>query len=104
MGLHGDTAIPEEVLNPTTTPSSSWKTAMVLLCRTVRNKALVDSDWTRMDDNGLSDSAKASWATYRQELRDFPATWETTYDNMSNDDKTSVTKESIKNSLSNEPE
>ena len=103
MQLHGDKAIPEKITNPTTTPSGDWKTAMMVLCRTVRNKALVDSDWTRMDDNGLSDSVKASWATYRQELRDFPAIWETTYDNMSNDAKASVTEESIKNSLPDEP-
>lgn len=38
--------------------------------REVRDRLLTESDWTRMDDNGLSDSAKASWATYRQELRD----------------------------------
>lgn len=38
--------------------------------REVRNRLLDESDWTRMDDNGLSDSAKASWATYRQSLRD----------------------------------
>lgn len=38
--------------------------------REERNRKLAETDWTRMDDNGLSDSAKASWATYRQELRD----------------------------------
>ena len=38
--------------------------------REVRNGLLAETDWTRMDDNGLSDSAKASWATYRQSLRD----------------------------------
>ena len=35
-----------------------------------RNVKLSRTDWTRMDDNGLSDSAKAAWATYRQALRD----------------------------------
>ena len=38
--------------------------------REERNRKLAETDWTRMDDNGLSDSVKASWATYRQELRD----------------------------------
>ena len=38
--------------------------------REERDHRLSETDWTRMDDNGLSDSAKASWATYRQELRD----------------------------------
>jgi len=43
--------------------------------RRVRDKLLAESDWTRMDDNGLSDSVKASWATYRQELRDITDTY-----------------------------
>ena len=38
--------------------------------RAERNVKLAETDWTRTDDNGLSDSAKASWATYRQSLRD----------------------------------
>ena len=42
--------------------------------REVRNRLLNETDWTRMDDNGLSDSAKASWATYRQSLRDITKT------------------------------
>jgi len=38
--------------------------------REQRNLLLIESDWTRIDDNGLSDSVKASWATYRESLRD----------------------------------
>lgn len=38
--------------------------------RKVRDKKLLESDWTRLDDCGLSDSVKSSWATYRQALRD----------------------------------
>ena len=38
-----------------------------------RNSLLSSSDWTRVDDNSLSDEKKAEWATYRQELRDLPA-------------------------------
>ena len=38
--------------------------------RTVR---LVESDWSRLDDVGLSESKKAEWATYRQALRDLPS-------------------------------
>lgn len=41
-----------------------------------RNRLLADSDWTQLPDNGLSDSDRQAWATYRQALRDFPATWE----------------------------
>ena len=41
--------------------------------RTERNALLVSSDWTQSTDTQLSDEDKASWATYRQELRDLPA-------------------------------
>ncbi len=41
--------------------------------RLERNSRLDDCDWTRMDDNGLSSSEKTEWATYRQALRDLPA-------------------------------
>ena len=42
--------------------------------RRKRNAMLVSSDWTQYNDSPLSDEAKTSWATYRQELRDLPAT------------------------------
>ena len=42
--------------------------------RTERNALLVSSDWTQASDSPLTDEVKASWATYRQELRDLPAT------------------------------
>lgn len=53
--------------------------------RSVRDELLILSDWTQMPDSPLNDSTKASWATYRTELRDistqsgFPAniTWPT---------------------------
>jgi hypothetical protein len=38
-----------------------------------RNDLLTQSDWTQTADNPISN--KAAWATYRQQLRDFPATW-----------------------------
>lgn len=38
--------------------------------RNLRNMLLSQSDWTRMDDNGMSDSARSEWAEYRQALRD----------------------------------
>jgi hypothetical protein len=40
-----------------------------------RNAFLADSDWTQSPDSPLSDTDKTAWATYRQQLRDFPATW-----------------------------
>ncbi len=42
--------------------------------RTTRNGLLAGSDWTRLDDNGIAADKKVEWATYRQELRDLPAT------------------------------
>ena len=35
-----------------------------------RDELLAESDWTQMPDSPLDDSTKASWATYRTELRD----------------------------------
>ena len=43
--------------------------------REVRNRLLSESDWTRMDDNGLTDEQKAKWAKYRQDLRDITKTY-----------------------------
>jgi len=42
--------------------------------RTIRNGLLEESDWTQVNDSPLSDTKKAEWATYRQALRDVPAT------------------------------
>ena len=43
--------------------------------RTERTAKLTESDWTQYNDSPLSsDEVKASWAIYRQELRDLPAT------------------------------
>ena len=42
--------------------------------RNRRTGLLTNSDWTRVDDNGLSASKKTEWATYRQALRDVPST------------------------------
>jgi hypothetical protein len=40
--------------------------------RTARNQLLTESDWTQLPD---AQCDKAEWATYRQALRNFPATW-----------------------------
>ena len=40
-----------------------------------RQNLLRASDWTQSADSPLSDSKKAEWATYRQKLRDLPATY-----------------------------
>ena len=42
--------------------------------RTIRNGLLEESDWTQNSDSPLTTEKKAEWATYRQALRDVPAT------------------------------
>jgi hypothetical protein len=44
--------------------------------RSERNALLVSSDWTQASDSPLTDEVQASWATYRGELRDLPASTE----------------------------
>jgi len=39
----------------------------------LRDFYLTSSDWTQMSDSPLSTAKKAEWATYRQALRDMPA-------------------------------
>ena len=53
---------------------SSVESEEMIVSRQIRNKKLLDSDWTRMDDCGITTSKKAEWATYRQELRDITKT------------------------------
>lgn len=50
--------------------------------RSTRNKLLRNSDWTQGADSPLSDADKASWATYRQALRDIPAGSYTSYSDV----------------------
>ena len=58
-----------EPFDPTKIPDSELINRM----RKHRNQALKESDWTQIADNPISN--KAEWATYRQQLRDFPASW-----------------------------
>ena len=56
-------------------PSGNENTYLISRMRQERNALLAQSDWTQMADSPLSNSKKAEWATYRQALRDFPASW-----------------------------
>jgi len=47
----------------------------LIAIRVKRDSLLAASDWTQGDDSPLTDEAKTSWATYRQELRDMPETY-----------------------------
>ena len=52
---------------------SSWELAfdkIIDAVRAERHRRLRVTDWTQLPDSPLSDSEKAAWATYRQELRD----------------------------------
>ena len=50
--------------------------------REIRDELLLDSDWTQVSDNKLSDSKKTEWQTYRQKLRDMPTTKTATFQEL----------------------
>ena len=52
-----------------TTAPDEW---LVERMRLRRNALLVESDWAMIADTPTDNTV---WATYRQQLRDFPATW-----------------------------
>ena len=43
--------------------------------RRLRDKKLLASDWTQGADAPITDAVKVEWATYRQALRDLPASY-----------------------------
>jgi len=55
-------------LDPDEVPAQWWAERM----RLHRDRLLAESDWTQVADAPVD---KQAWATYRQALRDFPATW-----------------------------
>ena len=71
-----------EWLDSTTKPTkaqldsylSSVETEEMVVFRQMRNQKLLECDWTRMDDCGISYDKKQEWAKYRQELRDITKT------------------------------
>ena len=54
---------------PTVDPTDEDYT---MVMRHHRDRLLAASDWTQTADAPVD---KAAWADYRQQLRDFPATW-----------------------------
>ena len=44
-----------------------------VMLRRERDRRLAKSDWTQASDSPLTGSKKTEWATYRQSLRDLPA-------------------------------
>ena len=55
-------------LDPDEVPAEWWAERM----RLHRDRLLKESDWTQVNDAPVN---REAWATYRQTLRDFPATW-----------------------------
>ena len=55
-------------LDPDDVPAEWWSERM----RLHRDRLLKESDWTQVNDAPVD---REAWATYRQALRDFPATW-----------------------------
>jgi hypothetical protein len=56
-------------LDPEQVPAEWWSERM----RLHRDRLLAASDWTQTTDDPTG--RRDEWATYRQALRDFPATW-----------------------------
>ena len=56
-------------LDPDDVPAKWWLERM----RIYRDGLLAQCDWTQAADDPTGNAAE--WATYRQALRDFPATW-----------------------------
>lgn len=48
------------------------------ILRLKRDALLTESDWTQVNDSPLTDTKKAEWSTYRQELRDLPSSHQST--------------------------
>lgn len=59
----------DPIFDPDEPTADYWSDLM----RAHRDRLLAESDWTQVNDAPVDQSA---WATYRQALRDFPATWE----------------------------
>ena len=55
-------------LDPDEVPVEWWLERL----RLHRDRLLAESDWTQVADAPVD---REAWATYRQALRDFPATW-----------------------------
>jgi len=53
--------------------STLLESSMVWI-KSERNRLLLESDWTVNPQIPMSESKAAEWASYRQQLRDFPST------------------------------
>jgi hypothetical protein len=51
--------------------TDAWKNV-----REARTNRLMESDWSMIEDNQLTETEKLAWKTYRQQLRDLPQTFD----------------------------
>ena len=71
--VYNQAKVTYDLENKRNTEYASSNHKAMWMMREKRTFLLNKSDWTRLDDNGLSNSKKTEWATYRQVLRDLPA-------------------------------
>lgn len=84
-------------LNPKTKEEldQEWKDECMDMCRTKRDQLLLDTDYIHLPDVSVSSDYKAALMTYRQQLRDFPSSFSTIFDNYNQVEKDGVTPHSI---------
>jgi len=75
--------------------NQEWKDACMDMCRTKRDQLLAETDFIHLPDVSIDADYKASLVTYRQQLRDFPASFSTIFDNYNETEKDGVTPHSI---------
>lgn len=82
-----------EELNQHTLEESQqiWKNECMAMCRAERDKLLAETDWIHLPDVTVTEEYKTDMITYRQQLRDFPATFEALFDSwIEDDDETNI--------------
>lgn len=85
--------ITEAELNPITEAEAQeqWKDYCMDLCRKKRDRLIAATDYINFSDVTVSDEKRTALLAYRQELRDFPATFEALFDAMTDEQKSGVT-------------
>ena len=74
MGVSGQAVTLTKAAVDMTDSDIAARTALALVrLRENRDSLLVSCDWTQAADSPLSDEVIATWATYREALRDLPA-------------------------------
>ena len=73
LAAHGITVVAQDLVD-----AEPLITELILnKVREVRAPLLLNSDWTQLNDTPLENEVVAQWTTYRQHIRDLPATFNT---------------------------